>query len=194
MNSKGRDGLDTNYPKMREPKGPLPTSTGSLQPSWQALAKKVPKLTGQRVLAIHAGDGWFCRYAVNHGAIAVLGVDSNAGAISAARAVASSDRLRYRIMPDDRLGMLTGPYDVIVGTFDLQRDDLHAMTQQLADLLRPGGHLIAAVATQPESATTIEIKDLFSARLTIEQLFQVSAAKLVPSAGVHLILCSRVRG
>ncbi|WP_225049048.1 class I SAM-dependent methyltransferase [Lacticaseibacillus kribbianus] len=187
--------MDTNYPKMREAKAPLPTSTGVRQPLWQALSQKAPKLAGARVLAIHAGDGWFCRYAVNQGAIAVLGVDHDAEAISAARAEAASDRLRYRIMPDDRLDLLTGPYDVIVGTFDLQKDDLHLMTQQLSALLRPGGHLIAAVATRPDNgATDMAIKDLFSTRLTIEQLYQVSSARLTPSAGVHLILTSRVKG
>ncbi|WP_125703855.1 class I SAM-dependent methyltransferase [Lacticaseibacillus daqingensis] len=187
--------MDT-YPKMREGKTPLPTSTGGTQPLWQALAAKAPKLSGLRVLALHAGDGWFCRYAVNQGAIAVLGVDHDAAAVSAARELASSDRLRYRIMPDDRLNLLTGPYDLILGTFDLRHDDLRRMTHQLSKLLRPGGQLIAAVATPlpgQADATGLQIKDIFTSRLSIEQLYQVSDTRLSASAQVHFILGSRVR-
>ncbi|WP_179394434.1 class I SAM-dependent methyltransferase [Lacticaseibacillus absianus] len=188
--------MDT-YPKMREGKAPLPTSTGNQQPLWQALAAKAPRLAGLRVLALHAGDGWFCRHAINQGAIAVLGVDHDAQAISAARAVASSDRLRYRIMPDARLDLLSGPYDLILGTFDLRQDDLRRLTHLLSKLLRPGGHLLAAVATPlpaPSDRTGLEIKDIFTTKLAIEQLYQVSDQRLVPSAKLHFILSSRIRG
>lgn len=183
------------YPKMRqEHPTPLPTNTGQRQPLWQALAKQAPNLTGKRVLAIHAGDGWFCRYAINHGAIAVLGVDHDADAVSAARAVAANDRLRYRIMPDDRLDQLSGPYDLIVGTFDLAHDDLHAISATLANLLRHNGQMLAAVTTpltaaDPESG--MQLKAVFTSHLAIDSLYQITDKRLQTREQIHFVFSSR---
>lgn len=187
--------MDDTYPKMRADKPvALPTNTGDRQPLWQALAKQAPSLAGKRVLAIHAGDGWFCRYAINHGAIAVLGVDSDAQAISDARATASSDRLRYRIMPDSALSLLTGPYDLIVGTFDLAHDDLHAISRSLSGLLRHNGQFLAAVTTPLAAAAPkdgLKLNALFTEKLTIDSLYQVSDTRLSTREHVHFVFSSR---
>ncbi|WP_390405962.1 class I SAM-dependent methyltransferase [Lacticaseibacillus jixiensis] len=186
--------VDT-YPAMHQDNAkPLPTNTGKKQPLWQALAKQAPSLAGKRVLAIHAGDGWFCRYAINHGAIAVLGVDNDAQAISDARAVASNDRLRYRIMPDSALPLLSGPYDLIVGTFDLARDDLHQISTQLSGLLRHHGQLLAAVTT-PLTADYpqrgLQLKAVFDEHLTIDSLYQVADKRLQTREQIHFVFSSR---
>lgn len=183
------------YPKMHsdQPES-LPTTTGDRQPLWQALAKQAPNLSGKRVLAIHAGDGWFCRYAINHGAIAVLGVDPDAQAISDARATASSDRLRYRIMPDSELKLLTGPYDVIMGTFDLGQDDLRQITHVLAKLLRHNGQMLAAVTTplaQPVAGKAPQLNTLFTTNLSIDTVYQITDARLAAREQIHLVFSSR---
>ncbi|MFD1484591.1 class I SAM-dependent methyltransferase [Lacticaseibacillus baoqingensis] len=187
--------MEDTYPKMRPDKPiHLPTNTGNRQPLWQALAKQAPELAGKRVLALHAGDGWFCRYAINHGAVAVLGVDQDARAISSARDTASSDRLRYRIMPDHTLGLLTGPYDLIVGTFDLAHDDLHAISESLSGLLRRNGQFLAAVTTPITAATPeqgLQLKTLFTQRLTIDALYQLSDTRLQTREQIHFVFSSR---
>lgn len=71
MNVKGCEPMETPYPNMQDNPN-LPVESGDHQPIWQALIKKMPPLTDLRVLVIHCGDGWFCRYALNHGATAVL--------------------------------------------------------------------------------------------------------------------------
>lgn len=186
--------MDEPYPAMKSAHPtPLPTNTGDKQPLWQALAKQVGSLAGKRVLVLHAGDGWFCRQAINDGAIAVLGVDHDEQAISAARDVASSDRLRYRIMPDTDWHMLTGPYDVIVGTFDLSHDDLNNLTGEVSGLLRAGGHLLTAVTTpltQAQAAKGIQLKQLVTSELSIDELYQVSDQRLTSTTQLHFILSS----
>ena len=187
--------MDDTYPKMRPDKPqPLPTNTGDRQPLWQALAKQAPTLAGKRVLAIHAGDGWFCRYAINHGAVGVLGVDNDAQAISAARTTASSDRLRYRIMPDKTLGLLTGAYDLIVGTFDLAHDDLHAISRSLSGLLKHNGQFLAAVTTPLAAAMPqegLKLNAVFTSKLTIDSLYQVTDTRLATREQVHFVFSSR---
>ncbi|MFD1431142.1 class I SAM-dependent methyltransferase [Lacticaseibacillus yichunensis] len=187
--------MDKDYPNMAPSPEKLPTTTGNKQPLWQALAQKMPKLAGLRVLVIHAGDGWFCRYAINHGAIEVLGISNDGAAMSEARETASSDRLRYRIMPDGYLKLLSGPFDLIVGTFDLRQDDLHAASHQLSRLLKPSGRLIAAVATplDPKPADGLQIRELFTSRLAIDQWYQVSDQRLPLKETVQFILSSRTK-
>ena len=42
---------------------------------WPALQKILPDFTGRRVLDLGCGYGWHCKYAAEHGARAVLGID-----------------------------------------------------------------------------------------------------------------------
>ena len=42
---------------------------------WHALQKLFPDFSGKRVLDLGCGFGWHCRYAADHGAAAVIGVD-----------------------------------------------------------------------------------------------------------------------
>lgn len=185
------------YPKMK-PDQPLhlPTDTGNSQLLWQALAAQMPPLAGLRVLILHPGDGWICREAINAGAIAVLGIDDDAKAISAARSVASSDRLRYRIMPDEDFARLTGPYDVIAGVFDLARSDMAAITAAVSPLLRAGGQMLCALAAPPSTPQLDEIalKHLFSANLAIEQMHQLEETFLPGHGRIHLVAASRHGG
>ena len=185
--------MDTPYPNMQDNPN-LPFESGDDQPIWQALAQKTPSLTDLRVLVIHCGDGWFCRYALNNGAAAVLGIDTDTVAIQKARAVASSDRLRYRIMPDRWLKLLTGPYDLIVGAFNQSPAELRPMTHVLSALLSPKGQLIAAVAPPKQpTGDQLAVDELISSQLVIHRWYQVTDKRLSQTAQLYLLLSSRVR-
>jgi len=185
--------MDEPYPKMR-PTHPiaLPVDTGQQYPLWQALTKTLPDVAGKRVLVLHSADGWFCRYAVNHGAIAVLGVDHAIEQITAARAVASSDRLRYQILDDNDLGLLGNHYDLVVGEFNLQHDDLRQISSEITHLLTNSSHFYAAVTTTNEPVDSLEINRLFADELTIQQWYQVHDPKLAKPANTYFILNSQL--
>lgn len=186
--------MDEPYPKMR-PTHPiaLPVDTGQKYPLWQALTKTLPDLDGKRVLVLHSADGWFCRYAINHGAVAVLGVDHAIDEILGAREIASSDRLRYQIMADTDLSLLGGTYDLVVGSFDLQQDDLRGITTRVSHLLTPHSQFFAAVIAATEPVDSLVINRLFGDELTIQQWYQVHDPNLQKQARTYFILNSQLR-
>ena len=131
---------------------------------------------------------------MNHGAMAVRGGGSGAEAGREARGTASADRLRCRIMTDSALSLLTGPYDLIVGTFDLAHDDLHTISRSLSGLLRHNGQFLAAVTTPLAAAAPkdgLNLNALFTEKLTIDSLYQVSDTRLSTREHVHFVFSSR---
>lgn len=44
---------------------------------WQTLRSVLPDFTGKTVLDLGCGYGWHCRYAAEHGAKQVLGIDAS---------------------------------------------------------------------------------------------------------------------
>lgn len=189
--------MDEPYPKMHQPGDlRLPTATGNTQPLWQALAKLVPDFNGRRVLAIHSGDGWFCRYAVNHGAIAVLGIDDLPSNITASRKTASSDRLRYRIMPDHALDRITGTYDYVLGTFDALNPEFHQATEALSKRLTPSGQMLVTVNTSTEIPATderLQLQQLVSDQLVINRWYQIHDTRLNQNQQLHFLLSAQRR-
>ncbi|WP_155287058.1 class I SAM-dependent methyltransferase [Lacticaseibacillus zhaodongensis] len=83
---------------------------------WAAIAAQLPNLSGERLLVLGCGDGWLCRTAVVAGALTVQGVDASSPAIMSARKMASSSRLRYRLMPESRWSIIGGQYTLILVT------------------------------------------------------------------------------
>src|SRR5947209_16534939 len=55
-------------------------------PEWPALQAMLPDLSGRRVLDLGCGFGWFCRWAREHGATHVEGIDVSEKMLARARA------------------------------------------------------------------------------------------------------------
>ena len=60
---------------------------------WHALQKLFPDFSGKRVLDLGCGFGWHCRYAADHGAAAVIGVDLSEKMLEKARAALRASKL-----------------------------------------------------------------------------------------------------
>ena len=52
---------------------------------WSELQKLLPDFRGKRVLDLGCGYGWHCRYAAEHGAASVVGVDCSERMLAVAR-------------------------------------------------------------------------------------------------------------
>lgn len=96
-------------------------------------------------------------------------------------------------MPDKWLKLLTGPYDLIVGSFDQSPEELRAMTHVLSALLSPKGQLIAAVAPSKQPISDdLAVDELISSQLVINRWYQVTDKRLTQTEQLYLLLSSRV--
>jgi SAM-dependent methyltransferase len=83
----------------------LPRSVRGLDgaPEWPAIRALLPDLAGKRVVDLGCGFGWFARWAKQHGAAHVLGLDLSENMISRAKADTEDPGIEYAIADLDRL-------------------------------------------------------------------------------------------
>jgi ubiquinone/menaquinone biosynthesis C-methylase UbiE len=79
--------------------GRLPRQVDGLAgaPEWPAIRAMLPDLAGKRVLDLGCGFGWFARWAREHGAVSVLGLDVSEKMLARARADTADPAIEYRI-------------------------------------------------------------------------------------------------
>ena len=64
---------------------------------WHQLEPMFPELFGKVVLDLGCGYGWHCKYAAEHGAASVLGIDQSARMIEEAKRRNTGEGIEYRI-------------------------------------------------------------------------------------------------
>ena len=62
---------------------------------WHQLEPMFPELAGKAVLDLGCGYGWHCKYAAEHGATSVLGIDQSARMIEEAKRRNAGEGIEY---------------------------------------------------------------------------------------------------
>lgn len=77
----------------------MPRSVDGLKGAgeWHVLQKMLPNFQGKRVLDLGCGFGWHCRYAIEHGAVHVLGIDLSHKMLEEATKRNNSPRIEYKL-------------------------------------------------------------------------------------------------
>src|SRR5271167_4994354 len=75
----------------------LPRSVEGLDgaPEWPALRALLPDLRGCNIVDLGCGFGWFCRWALEHGAARVLGIDVSEKMLARARGATRDAAISY---------------------------------------------------------------------------------------------------
>ena len=107
---------------------------------WHQLEPLFPKLTGKHVLDLGCGYGWHCRYAAEHGAAAVLGIDQSRKMIEEARKRNDRDGVTYRVCDLTEYEYPEESFDLVVSNLVLHYiADLDAVYRNVYQTLKPGG-------------------------------------------------------
>jgi SAM-dependent methyltransferase len=126
----------------------LPRSIQGLNgaPEWSALRALLPKLQGLRVLDLGCGFGWFCRWAREHGAASVLGVDVSERMLARAKAETADPAISYIRADLEHLDLPPGSLDLAYSSLALHYiEDLAGLMAKVHGALVPGGKLIFSV-------------------------------------------------
>ena len=126
----------------------LPRSVEGLAaaPEWPALRALLPPLGGLRVLDLGCGFGWFCRWARENGAAAVLGIDVSEKMLARARAETRDAAITYVRADMERPALPAAAFDLVYSSLALHYiADLDGLIAAVHRALAPGGHLVFSV-------------------------------------------------
>ena len=113
---------------------------------WPALRALLPDLTGLRVLDLGCGFGWFSRWAREHGAGEVKGVDISANMLERARTSTDDDGITYLQADLEGLTLLPESFDLIYSSLALHYVvALPELIRQIHAALTPGGRFVFSV-------------------------------------------------
>jgi SAM-dependent methyltransferase len=113
---------------------------------WPRLRALLPGLAGRRVVDLGCGYGWFCRFAREQGAAAVLGIDLSARMLERAAALTVDPGITYRREDLDHLALPERSYDLAFSSLALHYvERLDHLLGAVARALAPGGHLVCSV-------------------------------------------------
>lgn len=113
---------------------------------WPAVKALLPDLTGRRVIDLGCGFGWFARFAREHGAAQVLGLDLSEKMITRARADTRDDAIEYRIADLERFTLPEASFDLAYSSLAFHYvEDFGRLVEILHRALAPGAFLIFTI-------------------------------------------------
>lgn len=113
---------------------------------WPALRTLLPDLTGRRVLDLGCGYGWFCRWARQHGAAEVLGIDVSERMLARARRAEPDGAIVYERADLENVALPPAAFDLVYSSLALHYvDALGALLARVHEALVPGGRLVFSV-------------------------------------------------
>jgi SAM-dependent methyltransferase len=111
-----------------------------------AIRAMLPDLTGLRVLDLGCGFGWFCRWAREHGAAGVLGIDISERMLQRARETTSDPAISYARRDMEAPDLPGAAFDLAYSSLALHYIvDLEGLIAQVHQALVPGGRLVVSV-------------------------------------------------
>lgn len=113
---------------------------------WHALRKMLPPFDAKDVLDLGCGFGWHCRYAAEHGASSVLGIDLSEKMIAGARERNALPGIEYRRVPIEDYDYPPAAFDVVISSLAFHYlESFDDICRKVRRTLRPGGKFVFSV-------------------------------------------------
>ena len=113
---------------------------------WPALQALLPDLRGLRVLDLGCGFGWFCRWARQHGAATVLGLDVSERMLARARATTEDPAITYTRADLEQVRLDAASFDLVYSSLAFHYvEALDRLLTEVHAALVSGGRLVFSV-------------------------------------------------
>ena len=107
---------------------------------WHQLQPLFPDMNSKDVLDLGCGYGWHCKYAADHGARSVLGIDRSEMMIAEACKRNAHEKIHYRVCSLEDYAYPAAAYDLVVSNLVLHYvEDLDGVYHRIHETLRPSG-------------------------------------------------------
>jgi SAM-dependent methyltransferase len=115
-------------------------------PEWPSIRRLLPDLHGLRVVDLGCGYGWFCRWAREHGAGEVLGIDVSERMLERARSMTQDDAITYARGDLEELDLPEASFDLAYSSLVFHYVvRLRALFASIRRALLPGGQLVFSI-------------------------------------------------
>jgi SAM-dependent methyltransferase len=113
---------------------------------WPALRSMLPKLCGLGVVDLGCGFGWFCRWAAQHGAARILGLDLSERMLAQAAAATTEDVVTYGRADLEELDLPAVQFDLAYSSLAFHYvKDVARLFATIHQSLVPGGRLVFSI-------------------------------------------------
>lgn len=120
----------------------------------------LPELARKEILDLGCGYGEMCKWYVEQGALAVVGVDISKKMIARARAFNSHPAIDYEVRGMEDYDFPTEKYDLVTSSLAVQYvEDFDRLIAGISRSLRPGGHFV--FSQEHPTFTCIEAEDFW---------------------------------
>jgi len=115
-------------------------------PEWPAIRELLPDLTGKRVIDMGCGFGWFARWAREHGAASVVGLDLSERMIERARADTSDAAIEYRVADLETFELPPAAFDFAYSALAFHYiEDFGRLVRMVHQALTPDSHFVFTI-------------------------------------------------
>jgi ubiquinone/menaquinone biosynthesis C-methylase UbiE len=115
-------------------------------PEWPTLRSMLPDMNGAHVLDLGCGFGWFCRWAGQHGAASVLGIDISENMLARAARDTQDATITYRRGDLESVTLEPNAYDLVYSSLALHYiESLPRLLKEVYASLKPGGSLVCSI-------------------------------------------------
>ncbi len=113
---------------------------------WYVLKRMLPDFTGKAVLDLGCGFGWHCRYAIENGAISVIGIDISEKMLQQAREMNHLEGIEYFRKPLEEADYPSGKFDIILSSLTFHYvESVDILFKNIYKWLKPGGRFVFSV-------------------------------------------------
>jgi len=113
---------------------------------WPSLRAMLPNLNGRAVVDLGCGFGWFCRWARQHGAARVLGLDVSENMLARAKAETDDKAISYARADLERFDLPPGSFGLAYSSLALHYvEHLDRLLETVREALLPDGAFVFSV-------------------------------------------------
>src|SRR5690606_4813579 len=110
---------------------------------WHVLKEMLPDLVGKKVLDLGCGYGWHCRYAIEHGAVAAVGIDISERMLRKAKEINQVDGIEYKHIALEDVRFSPEIFDLVFSSLTFHYIEAYdVLVHNVYQWLKPGGRFV----------------------------------------------------